>query len=62
LKTAVAEAVVDTLRPIQERFAELAADPAGTAAILASGAEKARSIAGPVLERARKNIGLLAPQ
>jgi tryptophanyl-tRNA synthetase len=59
LKTAVAEAVVETLRPIQERFAELAADPTGTAAILASGAEKARSIAGPVLERARTNIGLL---
>jgi tryptophanyl-tRNA synthetase len=45
LKTAVAEAVVETLRPIQERFAELAADPTGTAAILASGAEKARAIA-----------------
>ncbi len=59
LKTAVAEAVVETLRPIQERFAELAADPTGTAAILASGADKARSIAGPVLERARTNIGLL---
>jgi len=59
LKTAVAEAVIETLRPIQQRFAELAADPTGTAAILASGAEKARSIAGPVLERARTNIGLL---
>ena len=59
LKTAVAEAVVETLRPIQQRFAELSADPAGTAALLASGAEKARSIAGPVLERARTNIGLL---
>ena len=61
LKTAVAEAVVETLRPIQERFAELNADPIGTAAILASGALKARSIAGPVLERARTNIGLLPP-
>jgi len=59
LKTAVAEAVVETLRPIQGRFAELAADPTGTAAILATGAEKARAIAGPVLERARTNIGLL---
>jgi tryptophanyl-tRNA synthetase len=59
LKTAVAEAVVETLRPIQERYAELAVDPTGTAAILASGADKARTIAGPVLERARTNIGLL---
>jgi len=47
------------LRPIQERYAELAVDPTGTAAILASGADKARTIAGPVLERARTNIGLL---
>jgi len=61
LKSATAEAVVETLRPIQQRFAELAADPTGTAAILARGAERARSIAGPVLERARTNIGLLPP-
>ena len=61
LKTATADAVVETLRPVQARFAELAADPAGTAAILAKGADKARSIAGPVLRRARANIGLLAP-
>ena len=61
LKTACAEAVVETLRPIQARFAEFSADPAGTAAILAAGAEKARSIAGPVLERARANLGLLPP-
>jgi tryptophanyl-tRNA synthetase len=61
LKTATAEAVVETLRPIQQRYAELAADPAGTAAILAKGAEKARAIASPVLERARRNLGLLPP-
>jgi tryptophanyl-tRNA synthetase len=61
LKTATAEAVVETLRPIQQRYAELAADPAGTAAILAKGAEKARAIASPVLDRARRNLGLLPP-
>lgn len=61
LKTATAEAVVETLRPVQARFAELAADPAGTAAILAKGAEKARAVAGPVLGRARANLGLLPP-
>ncbi|MCU0310346.1 MAG: tryptophan--tRNA ligase [Acidimicrobiales bacterium] len=59
LKTACAEAVVATLGPIQERFAELAADPAGTAALLAKGAEKARDTAGPTLQRARRNLGLL---
>jgi tryptophanyl-tRNA synthetase len=61
LKTACADAVVETLRPLQERFAELAADPAGTAAILAQGADKAREIAVPTLQRARRNLGLLAP-
>jgi tryptophanyl-tRNA synthetase len=59
LKTATAEAVVETVRPIQARFAELAADPAGTAAVLAKGAEKARTMAAPVLDRARENLGLL---
>ena len=59
LKAACADAVVDTLRPIQARYAELVADPTGTAAILASGAERARSIARPVLDRARANLGLL---
>jgi tryptophanyl-tRNA synthetase len=61
LKTACADAVVETLRPIQARFAELAADPAGTAAILAKGAAKARETAIPTLARARANLGLLAP-
>lgn len=59
LKKACAEAVVETLRPIQQRYAELAADPAGTTAILADGADRARAVARPVLERARANLGLL---
>jgi len=61
LKSATAEAVVETLRPVQERYAELTADPGGTAAILAKGADKARAVAAPVLERARANLGLLPP-
>jgi tryptophanyl-tRNA synthetase len=61
LKTACAEAVVETLRPVQTRYAEYNADPAGTAAILARGAARAREIAGPVLSRARTNLGLLEP-
>ena len=59
LKGACADAVVETLRPIQERYAELAADPEGTAAVLAKGAAKARSVAAPTLDRARRNLGLL---
>jgi tryptophanyl-tRNA synthetase len=61
LKAACADAVVETLRPIQARFAELSADPEGTAAILAKGASKARETAVPTLARARANLGLLAP-
>jgi tryptophanyl-tRNA synthetase len=59
LKSDTADAVVALLEPIQARYAELAADPAGTAAILAGGAAKARAIAAPTLARARTAIGLL---
>jgi tryptophanyl-tRNA synthetase len=59
LKADTAEAVVELLRPIQARFAELAADPGGTAAILAKGSEKAQAVAAPTLERARNALGLL---
>jgi tryptophanyl-tRNA synthetase len=59
LKGDTAEAVVEVLRPIQERVAELRADPAGTAALLRTGADKARAVAADVLARAERNIGLL---
>ena len=61
LKTDTAEAVVELLSPIQARFAELEADPAETSRLLQIGADKARAIAAVTLERARTNIGLLAP-
>lgn len=61
LKSDTADAVVELLRPIQARFAELAADPAGTAAVLAKGAEKAQSVAAPTVARARQALGLLPP-
>lgn len=59
LKADTAEAVVEALRPVQARFSELRADPAATAALLATGAEKAREIAGPTLTRTREALGLL---
>lgn len=61
LKADTAEAVVEMLRPIQTRFAELEADPAETARLLRIGADKARSIATATLTRAKNNIGLLPP-
>jgi tryptophanyl-tRNA synthetase len=59
LKQDTAEAVVELLRPIQARYAELSADPAETARLLAVGADKARGIAAGTLARAREALGLL---
>ena len=59
LKSDTAEAVVEMLRPIQARLAELRSDPALTASLLATGASKARAVAGPVVTRAKDHIGLL---
>ncbi len=61
LKSDTADAVIELLRPIQTRFAELEADPAETSRLLKIGADKAQAIAAVTLERARTNIGLLAP-
>jgi tryptophanyl-tRNA synthetase len=60
-KSAVAEAVVELLRPIQARHAELAADRGEVARTLAAGADRAREIAAPTLARAKDAMGLLAP-
>jgi tryptophanyl-tRNA synthetase len=59
LKSATADALVELLGPIQARLLELAADPAEVERLLSRGAEKARSIAAPVLARARAAIGLI---
>ncbi len=59
LKADTAEAVVELLRPVQERFAALVHDPAATHDILATGAGKARAVATTTLERAHRAVGLL---
>jgi tryptophanyl-tRNA synthetase len=59
LKADTAAAVVELLRPVQERFRELESDPGHVNEVLAKGAAKAVGIAGPVLARARESIGLL---
>jgi len=56
-KQAVAEAVVDYLAPVRERYAELRPDEAALEAILAAGAEKARAIAAPVVADVRERMG-----
>ena len=59
LKKDTAEAVVELLRPVRERHAELAADPGYVDAVLREGAERARGMARPVVDRAYRAIGLL---
>jgi tryptophanyl-tRNA synthetase len=56
----VAEALVEYLRPVQERFRELDADRAEVERQLAIGANSAASIADPVVARATKAAGLLS--
>ncbi len=60
LKADTAEAVVELLRPVRERYHELAADPEAVRATLRTGAEKAEAVAGATLARAREAIGLLS--
>jgi len=60
-KTAVADAVVEALRPLQEAYTKLEADPAEVDRQLGLGADKAHAIADPVLARARAVAGLLPP-
>ncbi len=57
LKSDVADAVVAAVEPIQERYAELDDDDVRDA--LRLGADKARAIAAPVMDRARVAAGLL---
>ena len=60
-KGAVAEAIVEYLRPVRERYAELAADPGEVSRLLARGAEKAEAIATVTMDRVRTATGLLLP-
>ena len=59
LKEAVADSVVATLRPIQARYADLAAEPGIVAGILREGARRARAQARVVVRTARRRLGLL---
>ncbi|NLK07745.1 MAG: tryptophan--tRNA ligase [Firmicutes bacterium] len=57
-KKDLAEVVVETLTPIQKRFAELS-EPGVIEAILAEGRKKAEPLALPTLNRFRDRLGLL---
>jgi tryptophanyl-tRNA synthetase len=57
-KGAVAEAVVELLAPVRERYAELRPDQAALEAALEAGAEKAREIAAGTLADVRDRMGI----
>ncbi len=57
-KGAVAEAVVDFLAPVRERYEELRPDEAALEETLTAGAEKARSMAAETLAEVRAAIGV----
>ena len=57
-KVATAEAVVEYLRPVRERYAELRADEPALERALAEGADKARAIATQTLGDVRQAMGI----
>lgn len=59
LKRDVAEALVELLRPVRERHAELSADPGGVREVLARGAARAHEMAAATYARAADAVGLL---
>jgi tryptophanyl-tRNA synthetase len=59
LKADAAAAVIELLRPIQDRYHGLVADGAALAETVAKGADKARATAQVTLARAREAVGLL---
>ncbi len=62
LKTATADAVIEMLAPVQERYRELRADEAALEAALSAGAEKARAIAARTLSDVRDAMGVGPPR
>jgi tryptophanyl-tRNA synthetase len=58
LKEALAEAIVDTLAPVQRRHAELIADQGYLHAVRQQGAARVRDRAAHIVARAKHAIGL----
>jgi tryptophanyl-tRNA synthetase len=60
-KTDVAEAVVALLEPIRGRYLDLRSDEDRLRAVLATGAERARTAAAPTLEAMYERMGFVRP-
>jgi len=61
-KGAVAEAVVDYLAPVRERYQELRADEAALESVLRDGAGRAHAMASETLADVRERMGVGAPR
>jgi tryptophanyl-tRNA synthetase len=57
VKKELVDVLVETLRPLRERYAELAADPATVTALLQQGADAVRPIARETADRAKRAMG-----
>ena len=58
VKKELAEILIETLRPLRERFAELSADPATVREILRSGADAVRPIAAETVAAVKRAMGV----
>ena len=61
LKKGVAEVTIDMLRPLQERYQQLMADPAELDRLLARGADQARAVSQPKVDQMKQLMGLVLP-
>ncbi|MHB1089034.1 MAG: tryptophan--tRNA ligase [Acidimicrobiales bacterium] len=59
LKGDVATAVIEELTPIAKRYHEVRSDERSLREVLAAGAQRASSVAGPIYQRAANAMGLL---
>jgi tryptophanyl-tRNA synthetase len=57
-KSAVADEVVEFLRPVRERYDEIRPDEAAIEATLAEGADRARALASQTLATVRERMGV----
>jgi len=56
-KPLLAETAVEALRPIQQRYKEIMADPAYLDGVLSAGRDRAAAIANPTLEKVKTALG-----
>ena len=61
LKKRLVEVVVETLRPIRERYNDLMTDLGELDRLLAAGAGRAEAVSGPKLKQMKESMGLVLP-